>query len=74
MRPRIYKKPNRLLRGLKSAFQLFLAFVFFMAQVQHTLAAIDNDARAVGIFNGSAVIAPISSQSVPVIPLHPILR
>ncbi len=51
------KKPNRLLRGLKSAFQLFIAFVFYMAQMQHTLAAIDNDARAVGVFNGSAVIA-----------------
>ena len=65
------KKPNRLMRGIRSAFQLFMAFVFYMAQVQHTLAAIDNDARAVGVFNGSAVIAPISSQSIPVIPANP---
>ena len=71
MRPNKNNMPNKLLRGLRSAFQLFLAFVFFMAQVHHTLAAIDNDARAVGIFNGSAVIAPISSQSVPVIPAAP---
>lgn len=63
--------PKRLLRGLRSAFQLFLAFVFFMAQVHHSVAAIENDARAVGIFNGSAVIAPISSQAVPVIPPNP---
>lgn len=71
LRPHINKKPKRLMRGLKSAFQLFMAFVFYMAQVQHTLAAIDNDARAVGVFNGSAVIAPISSQSVPVVPANP---
>lgn len=59
------------MRGLKSAFQLFMAFVFYIAQVQHTLATIDNDARAVGVFNGSAVIAPISSQSIPVVPANP---
>lgn len=71
LRHHILNKPNRLKRRLKSAFQLFMAFVFYMAQVQHTLATIDNDARAVGIFNGSAVIAPISSQSVPVVPANP---
>lgn len=71
LRPYNNKKPHRLMRGLKSAFQLFMAFVFYMAQVQHTLAAIDNDARAVGVFNGSAVIAPISSQSIPVVPANP---
>jgi len=64
-------RPMRLMRGLRSAFQLFLAFVFFMAQVHHSVAAIDNDARAVGIFNGTAVIAPISSQSVPVVAAAP---
>ncbi len=71
LRQTLNKKPNRLLRGFRSAFQLFMAFVFYMAQVQHTLAAIDNDARAVGIFNGSAVITPISSQSIPVVPAAP---
>ncbi len=50
-----------------------MAFVFFMAQVHASQAAIDNDARAVGVFNGSAVFAPISSQSVPVIPATPAL-
>ena len=59
------------MRGLKSAFQLFMAFVFYMAQVHASLATIDNDARAVGVFNGSAIIAPISSQSVPIIPAAP---
>ena len=71
LRSNINQKPNRLVRGFRSAFQLFMAFVFYIAQVQHTIAAIDNDARAVGVFNGSAVIAPISSQSIPVIPATP---
>ncbi len=71
LRSNINKKPKRLKRRFRSAFQLFMAFVFYMAQIHASVAGIDNDARAVGVFNGTAVIAPISSQSVPVIPANP---
>ena len=71
LRPHKTSKPNWLKRGIRSAFQAFMAFVFFMAQVHASLAAIDNDARAVGVFNGSAITTSISSQSVPVIPPNP---
>lgn len=71
LRSNINTKPNRLKRGLCSTFQLFLAVVFFMAQMHAVQAAIDNDARAVGVFNGAVVTAPISSQSIPVVPANP---
>lgn len=71
LRSEIKTRPSRLKRGIRSAFQSFMAFVFFMAQMHAVQASIDNDARAVGVFNGLAVTTPISSQSVPVVPPNP---
>ena len=47
-----------------------MAFVFFMAQVHYSVAAIDNSARAVSIYNGVGVVSTPSVQSVPVVPLN----
>jgi len=58
-------------RRLISAATLFLVFVFWLLQMQVTFAAIDNTARAVGVYNGSGVSSATSAQSIPVVTANP---
>ncbi|MDJ0612744.1 MAG: hypothetical protein QNJ29_03650 [Rhizobiaceae bacterium] len=60
--------------GLRSVACVFFALIFWMAQLQSALADIDNTARAVGVFNGTGVFSPTSSQSIPVIPANPLIE
>ncbi|MGI9353041.1 MAG: DUF7507 domain-containing protein [Rhizobiaceae bacterium] len=58
-------------RRLKSAAALFVACVFWMAQMHAAFAAIDNTAIAVSVYNGSGVSSVPSAQSIPVVPATP---
>lgn len=58
-------------RRLKPAVSLFVAWIFWLAQVQGTLAAIDNTAFALGSYNSVPVISNTSSQAIPVVPANP---
>ncbi len=64
----------RISRGLRPAVSLFVACVFWLAQMQLAHAAIDNTARAVGIYNGTGVFSSPATASVPVIPANPLIE
>jgi len=61
-------------RGLRRVACVFFALIFWVAQVHLALADIDNTARAVGVFNGTGVFSPTSSQSIPVVPANPLIE
>ncbi len=73
-----YANAMTLLKGWASCrlhpVALLLAFcVLLSLALSGARAAIDNTARAVGVFNGSAVFSAPSVQSIPVIPANPLI-